>query len=102
MADFFNILNKFFTKDFISDLKKILDNPNNLSENVITYLKKNKIDLNNIIDIFENEKIINCDPIKDENINIQNDSNDYENLFLRLKNIEQIMTEIQEYLQKDK
>jgi len=101
MADFFNILNKFFTKDFISDLKKILDNPNNLSENVITYLKKNKIDLNNIIDIKENEKTINCDPIKDKNINIQNDCNDYENLFLRLNNIENIMTEIKEYLKKD-
>ena len=101
MADFFNILNKFFTKDFISDLKKILDNPNNLSENVITYLKKNKIDLNNIIDIKNDEKTINCDPIKDEETHFQNDSNDYENLFLRLNNIENIMTEIKEYLQKD-
>ena len=101
MADFFDSLNQFLTKDFISDLKKVVNNPNNLSENIINYLKKNKIDLNNIIDINENEKTIDCDPIKDENIDIQNDSNDYENLFLRLNNIENIMTEIKEYLQKD-
>ena len=101
MADFFENLNQFLTKDFVSDLKKILENPNNLSENIISYLKKNKIDLNNIIDIKENEKKINCDPIKDENIYIRNDSNDYENLFLRLNNIENIMTEIKEFLQKD-
>ena len=101
MADFFENLNQFLTKDFVSDLKKILENPNNLSENIISYLKKNKIDLNNIIDMKENEKTIDCDPIKDENIDIQNDSNDYENLFLRLNNIENIMNEIKEYLQKD-
>ena len=100
MADFFENLNQFLTKDFVSDLKKILENPNNLSENIISYLKKNKIDLNNIIDMKENEKIIDCDPIKDENIDIQNDSNDYENLFLRLNNIENTMNEIKEYLQK--
>ena len=101
MADFFENLNQFLTKDFVSDLKKILENPNNLSENIISFLKKNKIDLNNITDTKENEATINCDPIKDENINIQNDCNDYENLFLRLNNIENIMTEIKEYLQKD-
>ena len=101
MADLFNNLNQFLTKDFVSDFKKILENPNNLSENIISYLKKNKIDLANIIDTKENEKTINCDPIKDKNINIQNDYNDYENLFLRLNNIENIMTEIKEYLQKD-
>ena len=101
MADLFENLNQFLTKDFVSDLKKILENPNNLSENITSYLKKNKIDLNNIIDIKENEKIINCDPIKDKNINIQNDGNDLENLFLRLNNIENIMTEIKEYLKKD-
>ena len=101
MADFFENLNQFLTKDFVSDLKKILENPDNLSEKIISYLKKNKINLNNIIDIKENEKKINCDPIKDENIYIRNDSNDYENLFLRLNNIENIMTEIKEYLQKD-
>ena len=101
MADFFENLNQFLTKDFVSDLKKILENPNNLSENIISYLKKNKIDLASIIDIKENEKTINCDPIKDKNINIQNDFNDYENLFLRLNNIENIMTEINEYLKKD-
>ncbi len=101
MADFFENLNQFLTKDFVSDLKKILENPNNLSENIISYLKKNKIDLNNIIDMKENEKTIDCDPIKDENIDIQNDSNDYENLFLRLNNIENTMNEIKEYLQKD-
>ena len=101
MADLFENLNQFLTKDFVSDLKKILENPNNLSENIISYLKKNKIDLNNIIDIKENEKIINCDPIKDKNINIQNDCNDYENLFLRLNNIENTMNEINEYLKKD-
>ena len=100
MADFFENLNQFLTKDFVSDLKKILENPNNLSENIISYLKKNKIDLNNIIDMKENEKTIDCDPIKDENIDIQNDSNDYENLFLRLNNIENTMNEIKEYLQK--
>ena len=101
MADFFENLNQFLTKDFVSDLKKILENPNNLSENIISYLKKNKIDLNKFIDIKENEKTINCDPIKDKNINIQNDCNDYENLFLRLNNIENIMSEIKEYLKKD-
>ena len=101
MADFFENLNQFLTKDFVSDLKKILENPNNLSENIISYLKKNKIDLNNIIDIKEDERTIDCDPIKDENIDIQNDSNDYENLFLRLNNIENLMNEIKEYLQKD-
>ena len=101
MADFFDSLNQFLTKDFVSDFKKILENPNNLSDNIISYLKKNKIDLNNIIDMKENEKTIDCDPIKDENIDIQNDSNDYENLFLRLNNIENIMTEIKDYLQKD-
>ena len=101
MADFFENLNQFLTKDFVSDFKKILENPNNLSENIISYLKKNKIDLNNIIDMKENEKTIDCDPIKDENIDIQNDSNDYENLFLRLNNIENTMNEIKEYLQKD-
>tara|TARA_B100000900_G_scaffold158568_1_gene134779 strand:- start:145 stop:453 length:309 start_codon:yes stop_codon:yes gene_type:complete len=101
MADFFDNLNKFLTKDFVSELKKVLENPNNLSENIISYLKKNKIDLNNIIDTIDNANSIDCDSFKDENINIQNDSNDYENLFLRLDNIENIMTEIQEYLQKD-
>ena len=53
MADFFDSLNRFLTKDFVSDFKKILENPNNLSENIISYLKKNKIDLNNIIDMKE-------------------------------------------------
>ena len=101
MADFFENLNQFLTKDFVSDFKKILKNPNDLSDNMISYLKKNKIDLNNIIDMKENEKTIDCDPIKDENIDIQNDSNDYENLFLRLNNIENTMNEIKEYLQKD-
>tara|TARA_B100000678_G_scaffold184942_1_gene154555 strand:- start:131 stop:439 length:309 start_codon:yes stop_codon:yes gene_type:complete len=101
MADFFDSLNRLLTKDFVSDFKKILENPNNLSDNIISYLKKNKIDLNNIIDMKENEKTIDCDPIKDENIDIQNDSNDYENLFLRLNNIENTMNEIKEYLQKD-
>ena len=101
MSDFFDSLNQFLKKDFVSDFKKILENPNNLSDNIISYLKKNKIDLNNIIDMKENEKTIDCDPIKDENIDIQNDSNDYENLFLRLNNIENTMNEIKEYLQKD-
>ena len=101
MADFFDSLNQFLTKDFVSDFKKILNNPNNLSDNMISYLKKNKIDLNNIIDMKENEETIDCDPIKDENTDIQNDSNDYENLFLRLNNIENTMNEIKEYLQKD-
>jgi len=101
MADFFENLNQLLTKDFVSDLKKILENPNNLSEKLISYLKKNKIDVNNIIEINENEKTINCDPIKDDNIHIRSNSNDYENLFLRLNNIENIMTEIKEYLQKD-
>jgi len=101
MADFFDSLNQFLTKDFVSDFKKILENSNNLSDNIISYLKKNKIDLNNIADKKENEKTIDCDPIKDENIDIQNDSNDYENLFLRLNNIENTMNKIKEYLQKD-
>ena len=101
MADFFDNLNQFLTKDFVSDLKKILENPNNLSENIISYLKKNKIDINNIMDIKETEKTIDCDPIKDENIDIKTDSNDYENLFLRLNNIENTMNKIKEYLKKD-
>ena len=101
MADFFERLNQFLTKDFVVDLKKILENPNNLSENIISYLKKNKIDLKDIVDYKENEKIINCDPIKDKKINIPNNCNDYENLFLRLNNIENIMNEIKEYLKKD-
>ena len=101
MADFFDSLNQFLTKDFVSDFKKILDNPNNLSDNIISYLKKNKIDINNIIDKKENEKTVDCDPIKDENINLQNDSSDYENLFLRLNNIENTMIKIEEYLEKD-
>ena len=42
MADFFDSLNQFLTKDFVSDLKKILDNPNNFSEDIISYLRKNK------------------------------------------------------------
>ena len=101
MADFFENLNQFLTKDFVSDLKKILENPNNLSENIISYLKKNKIDINNIMDIKETEKTIDCDPIKDKNIDIKTDSNDYENLFLRLNNIENTMNKIKEYLKKD-
>ena len=101
MADFLDNLNQLLNKDFVSDLKKIFDNPNNFSENLISYLKKNKIDLNNIIANKENEKTINYEPTMDDNINIQNDSNDYENLFLRLNHIENIMTEIKEYLQKD-
>ena len=101
MADFFDSLNRLLTKDFLSDFKKILENPNNLSDNIISYLKKNKIDLNNIIEMKENETTIDCDPLKNENVDIQNDSNDYENLFLRLNNIENTMNEIKEYLQKD-
>ena len=101
MSDFFDSLNQFLTKDFVSDFKKILKNPDNFSENIISYLKKNNIDLNNFIDIKENEQTIACDPINDENIDIQNDSNDYENLFVRLNNIENTMNEIKEYLQKD-
>ena len=101
MSDFFDSLNQFLTKDFVSDFKKILENPNNLSENIISYLKKNKIDLNNINDIKKNEKTIDCDSFKNENIDIQNDSNDYENLFLRLNNIENTMNEIKEYLNRD-
>ena len=54
-----------------------------------------------MIEINEIEKTINCDPIKDENITIQDDSNDYDNLWLRLNNIENIMTEVQEYLKTD-
>ena len=101
MADFFDSLNQFLIKDLLSNLKKALENPNNLSENVISYLKKNNIDLSNMFEINEIEKTINCDPIKEENITIRNDSNDYDNLWLRLNNIENIMTEIQEYLKTD-
>tara|TARA_B100000212_G_scaffold169314_1_gene127379 strand:- start:169 stop:480 length:312 start_codon:yes stop_codon:yes gene_type:complete len=101
MADFFDSLNQFLTKDFASYFNKNIENSNNLSENIISFLKKNKIDLNNIIDFIENEKPTNCDQIKEENINIQNESNDYENLFLRLDNIENIMAQIQEHLKKD-
>ena len=101
MADFFDSLSQFLKKDLLSDLKKVLENPNNLSENVISYLKKNNIDLNNMIEINENEKTINCDPIKEENITNQDDRNDYDNLWLRLNNIENIMTEVQEYLKTD-
>ena len=101
MADFFDSLNQFLKKDLLSDFKKVLENPNNLSENVISYLKKNNIDLNNFIEINENEKTINCDPINEENTTIQDDRNDYDNLWLRLNNIENIMTEVQEYLKTD-
>ena len=101
MTDFFDSLRNVLPKDFVSDFKRIFENPNNLSENISSYLKKNKIDLNNIIDIKENEKPINYDPITDENINIENDNKDYENLLLKLNNIENIMTEIKEYLQKN-
>ena len=101
MADFFDSLSQFLKKDLLSDFKKVLENPNNLSENVISYLKKNNIDLNNMIEINENEKIINCDPIKEDNITSQDDRNDYDNLWLRLNNIENIMTEVQEYLKTD-
>ena len=101
MTDFFDSLNQFLTKEFLSNIKKNLENPNNLSENIISYFNKNNIDLNNIIDIYDNERTINCDPIKEENINTQDDKNDYEYLFFRLTNIENTMTEIQEYLEKD-
>ena len=37
MADFFENLNQFLTKDFVSDFKKILENPNNFSEKLISY-----------------------------------------------------------------
>ena len=101
MTDFFDSLNQFLTKEFLSNIKKNLENPNNLSENIISYFNKNNIDLNNIIDIYDNERTINCDPIKEENINTQDDKNDYAYLFFRLTNIENTMTEIQKYLEKD-
>ena len=101
MAEFFDSFSQFIKKDLLSNFKKVLENPSNLSENVISYLKDNNIDLNNIIDINENEKTIDCDPIKEENMNIQDARNDYDNLCLRLNNIENIMTDVQEYLKKD-
>tara|TARA_B100001287_G_scaffold225572_1_gene195120 strand:+ start:200 stop:508 length:309 start_codon:yes stop_codon:yes gene_type:complete len=101
MANLFDGLTQFITKDFVTDVKKIFENPNSLSENVISYLKENNIDLNNILDVVENKKTSNYESIKEENINVDNDSDDYDNLFLRLNNIEYIMAEIKEYLKKD-
>ena len=101
MSDFFESINQLLKKDYVSYAKKILDNPNNFSENIISYLKKNNIDLNDIVDTTGNERSISRDSFKEEKINIQNNSNDYENLFLRLNNIETIMTDIKEYLEKD-
>ena len=95
MTDFFDNMNKFLTKDFVSSAKRILENPNNLSEKIINYLNTHDLDLNNI------EKDINNDPTKKDNINIQNDENDYEYLYSRLCNIENTMAEIQEFLEKD-
>tara|TARA_Y100001978_G_C23372095_1_gene281438 strand:- start:127 stop:435 length:309 start_codon:yes stop_codon:yes gene_type:complete len=101
MADFFDSLTQFLQKDLISNAKKILENPNNLSENIISFLNKNNIDLDNIIEINENKKNSNYEHIKEKNINIQNDKNDYENLFFRLNNIENIMSELKVHLKKD-
>ena len=101
MADFFNSLNQLFKKDLVSNIKDNLENPNNFSENIISYLKKNNIDLSSIIDIVENEKPISHDPIKEEKINNQDVCNEYENLFSRLNNIENTMTEIQDYLKNN-
>ena len=101
MSDFFESINQLLKKDFASYAKKILDNPKNFSENIISYLKKNNIDLNDIVDITGKERTIIRDSIKEEKIHIQNNSNDYENLFLRLNTIETLMTDIQEYLEKD-
>ena len=44
---------------------------------------------------------MDCDRIQDENKNIQNNENDYKNLFQRLNNIESIMADIQKHLKKD-
>ena len=101
MADFFENLNQLLTKDFVSELKKIIENPNNLSEKIISYLKKNNIGLNNNVDIDSSEKSINCDFFELENTDINVNENDYQALLLNLNHIQNIMTDINEYLQKD-
>ena len=99
MPDFFDSMSKFLTKDFVSSAKKILDNPNNLSEKIISYLNTHDLDFNNIN--IENQKDPNDNPTKKDNININNDGNDYEYLYSRLNKIENTMDEIQEFLEKD-
>ena len=85
MTDFFDNMNKFLTKDLVSSAKRILENPNNLSEKIISYLNTHDLDLNN--NNIVNEKDINNDPTKKDNTNIESDDNDYEYLYyLFLKN----------------
>ena len=99
MSDFFDNINRFLIKDFVSSAKRILENPNNLSEKIISYLNTHDLDLNNINTT--NAKDINNDLTKKDNTNILKDENDYEYLYSRLCNIENTMAEIQEFLEKD-
>ena len=98
MENFLDKINHILTKDFLSNAKKIVDNPNNLSENIITYLKKNNIDLSKIIDNVENQEPINYDPTSEGIKNKESDGNDYDNLLLRLNNIQNIMANIKKSL----
>tara|TARA_Y100000589_G_C27110611_1_gene612040 strand:+ start:146 stop:451 length:306 start_codon:yes stop_codon:yes gene_type:complete len=98
MENFLDKINHILTKDFLSNAKKIVDNPNNLSENIITYLKKNNIDLSKIIDNVENQEPINYDPTNEGIKNKESDGNDYDNLLLRLNNIQNIMADIKKSL----
>ena len=97
MADFFENINALLTKEILFNAKKILNNPSELTDNIMRFLNKNNIDLNNLGNIVEKEKSIICDPIEED----LNKENNYEILFLRLSNIENTMVEIQKYLEKD-
>ena len=99
MSDFLDSLNQFIKKDLVSNAKKLLDNPNNLSENIINFLNKNDINLYDIYDNNKNDDITNNNTIQEENTNV--DLYDYSYLFSRMENIENIMIEIKQYLEED-
>ena len=101
MSDFLENISNFLTQEFVKNSQKIIENPNAFSYNIINYLKKNNIGLNNNVDIDSSEKSINCDFFELENTDINVNENDYQALLLNLNHIQNIMTDIKEYLQKD-